>query len=124
MDEQFWIRVGNWDCQSSNGGARGRRNLIEGVGDTVHYLAKIAPGETQDLFRVACCRCLASFSPLGATCGNWTCVGGPMTYGGVREGGAMFVYGVDNVEPRRRGTGGARQRVRSEERRVGKECLL
>ena len=36
--------------RSSDGGARGHRNLVEGVGDAVHDPVKINPGETLDSF--------------------------------------------------------------------------
>ena len=46
MDKQVQIKVGEWDCRSFDGDARGRRYLVEGVGDAVHGTAKIALGRT------------------------------------------------------------------------------
>ena len=52
VDKQVRIKVGKLEYRSSDGGARGCRNLVEGVGDAVHGYAKVAPGETLDPFRI------------------------------------------------------------------------
>ena len=51
VDKNVRIKVGKLDCRSSDGGARGCRNHVEGVGDAVHGPAKVAPGKTLDPFR-------------------------------------------------------------------------
>ena len=52
VDKQVRIKVGELDCRSSDGGARARRNLVEGVGYAVHGPPKIVPEETLDPFRI------------------------------------------------------------------------
>ena len=52
VDKQVRIKVGKLDCRSSDGGARGCRNLVEGVGDAVHSSTKVTPGETLEPFRI------------------------------------------------------------------------
>ena len=94
-----WVRAGvsahfgdsTTNCSSdTDGGACGRRSLVEGVGNVVHGPSKIAPGETLDPFWVGRCRRLASFSLLGATCGSSTLLGEPVADGGIRDGGAAL----------------------------------
>ena len=52
VDKHVRIKVGNLDCRCSDGGARGRRNLVEYVADAVHSSAKVTPEETLDPFRI------------------------------------------------------------------------